>query len=297
MVETAPSAPSAPATEGLFEVFESIDSGALIFAILIFLLAYFLARVLTLLLSKISEMTGWHRIKLKMLIPLLKMGIYGIAAYYILIGVFEISKQEFLILAGLFGAALGLGLKDFFSDIVGGLVITFENPYQVGDKIRMGGYYGEVSDIGFRATTLVTPDDDTVTAPNGLIFTETVASANNGASEMMVVIDLYISGDSEPGPAMRILREAVVSSKYAYISEKCPVTLLHRKFPFYTRLRAKAYVNDLRLEFEFGSDVQTRAWEEFRRNNIKTPEIHLLESSPEEKDFPPSTKKWRKTEF
>ena len=297
MVETAPSAPPAPASEGLFEVFGSIESGALIFAILIFLLAYFLARVLTFLLSKVSEMAGWHRIKLKMLIPLVKLGIYGIAAYYIFIGVFELSKQEFLILGGLFGAVLGLGLKDYFSDIVGGLVITFENPYQVGDKIRMGEYYGEVSDIGFRATTLVTPDDDTVTAPNSLIFTESVASANNGASEMMVVIDLYISGDSELEPAMRILREAVVSSKYVYISEKCPITLLHRKFPFYTRLRAKAYVNDMRLEFEFESEVHTRAWEEFRRNNIKTPEIHLMESSPEEKDFPPSTKKWKRPEF
>ncbi|HII01430.1 TPA: mechanosensitive ion channel [Methanosarcinaceae archaeon] len=297
MVETAPSTPAAPPSEGLFEVLGSIDSGAILSIILIFLLAYFLARVLTLLLSKTSEMAGLHRIKLKILIPLVKVGIYGIAAYYIFIGILELSKQDFLILGGLFGAALGLGLKDFFLDIAGGLVITFENPYQIGDKIRMGEYYGEVSDIGFRATTLVTPDDDTVTAPNSLIFTESVASANNGASEMMVVIDLYISGDSEVGPTMRILREAVVSSKYVYISEKCPVTLLHREFPFYTRLRAKAYVNDLRLEFEFESDVLTRARAEFRRKNIKTPEIHLMESLSQEKGSPSYIEKWRKPEL
>ena len=98
---------------------------------------------------------------------------------------------------------------------------------------------------------------------------------------MMVVIDLYIASESDIETAIRILREAVVSSKYVYISKNSPVTLLHKALPFYTRLRAKAYVNDLRDEFKFESDVHTRTWIEFQKNGIRAPPLHILNIPPE----------------
>jgi small-conductance mechanosensitive channel len=221
-------------------------------------------------------MSRSSRVKVKMIIPAVKFGIYVIALYYILREIVKIFGPELFLLTGLVGAAIGFGIKDLFADFVGGIVITFERPYQVGDKIAIGDYYGEVTNIGLRATTLVTPDDNTVTAPNSLIFNETVASGNNGNPEMMVVIDLYIASESDLKTAMRILRETVVSSKYVYISKASPVILLHKALPFYTRLRAKAYVNDLRDEFEFESDVHTRAWIEFKNKGIKSPQLHIL---------------------
>jgi small-conductance mechanosensitive channel len=270
-------------TEGISDPLQSIDTGVIFLVILIILFSYFLSRLLAILLTKLSKMAGKHRIKVMVLIPIVKLSIYGIAVYYILIKILQFSGQHFLIAGGLFGAALGFGLKDLFSDFVGGIMIILENPFQVGDKIQMGEYYGEVNDIGLRATNLITPDDSFVSIPNGLIFGQSVASANKGASEMMVIIDLYIAGESDAGHAMKILREAVVSSKYVYISENRPVVLLNKAVPFYTRIRAKAYVNDLRDEFKFESDVSTRAWEEFRKNNLKSPELRLLEYSLEMK--------------
>jgi hypothetical protein len=56
--------------------------------------------------------------------------------------------------------------------------------------------------------------------------------------------------------------------------------LLHKSLPFYTRLRAKAYVNDLRDEFDFESDVHTRTWVEFLRNGIRAPHLHVLSIPP-----------------
>ncbi|AAM06765.1 TPA: mechanosensitive ion channel family protein [Methanosarcina acetivorans] len=268
-------------SQQLLETLRSIDTQTVVTMFLILAAAYVLGRVITALISKLSEkMSRKDRIKVKMIIPAVKFGIYVLAFYYILREIFNIFGPELLLLTGLLGAAIGFGVKDLFADIIGGLVITFEKPYQIGDKISIGAYYGEVTDIGLRATKLVTPDDNTVTAPNSLIFNETVASGNYGASEMMVVIDLYIASESNVETAMRILREAVVSSKYVYISGSTPVTLLHKALPFYTRLRAKAYVNDLRDEFKFESDVHTRAWIEFLKNGIRAPQLHILNLPP-----------------
>lgn len=269
--------------EQLLETLRSIETQTLVTMISILLVAYILGKIVTIILLKISEkMSRSGSVKVKMTIPAIKFGIYVIAFYYILSEIFTIFGPELFLLTGLVGAIIGFGLKDVFADFVGGIVVTFERPYQVGDKITLGNYYGEVIDIGLRATKLVTPDDDTVTVPNSLIFNEPVASSNYGDPEMMVVIDLYIASESDVKTAMKILRETVVSSRYVYISKSSPIILLHKSLPFYTRLRAKAYVNDLRDEFEFESDVHTRAWMEFKKKGIRAPQLHVLSIPPVE---------------
>ena len=95
---------------------------------------------------------------------------------------------------------------------------------------------------------------------------------------MMVVIDLFIYPYSDAVLAMKILKESVVTSKYVYISKKRPFTVLLKDYPFYRRLRAKSYVNDLRYEFEFESEVTRRAWREFSRNGIEAPNVNILEA-------------------
>ncbi len=248
-------------------------------AISVIIIAYLLTWVITFVLTRFSEKMGIYRITIKMLIPLLKFSIYGIALYYILRNIFTLSSAQSLAISGLFGAAIGFGLKDLFADITGGIIITLEKPYQVGDKITMGEYYGEVVDIGLRATKFVTPGDTLVSAPNYMVFTQAVASANAGNTEMMVVIDLFIDSDSDAARAIKILREAVVTSKYVYVSRKRPVTILLKDFPFYRRIRSKAYVNDLRYEFEFESDVTERAWDKFTRKGIEAPKVNVLSES------------------
>ncbi len=255
-----------------------IDTGTMISSILVIVIAYLLIRILTFILVLISERSGQYRITVKMVIPLLKFSIYGIATYYILANILKWESSQLIIFGGLLGAAIGFGLKDLFADVIGGIVITLEKTFQVGDKIKMGDYYGEVIDVGIRATKLVTPDDNLVSAPNYLIFTQAVASANAGAPEMMVVIDLFIDPDSDAVLAMKILKESVVTSKYVYISKKRPFTVLLKDYPFYRRFRSKAYVNDLRYEFEFESEVTRRAWIEFSKNGIKAPNVNILEA-------------------
>jgi moderate conductance mechanosensitive channel len=43
--------------------------------------------------------------------------------------------------------------------------------------------------------------------------------------------------------------------------------------PLYRKIVAKAYVNDLRYEFSFKSDITRRAWEAFQKAGIEPPDI------------------------
>ena len=55
---------------------------------------------------------------------------------------------------GLLSFAISLGAKDLIADIIAGLSIVFEGTYQVGDIIDVGGYRGEVLEIGVRTTKI-----------------------------------------------------------------------------------------------------------------------------------------------
>lgn len=255
---------------------ENVDTQSILASFIILLLAIVLAKIVAFFLTKLSEKSWKYRLHLKTVIPLFKVIIYLGAIYYILASVFAFSLNQLLLLSGLIGAAVGFGLRNLFEDLAAGVIIIIEKTYQVGDRIEIGNYYGEVKDIGLRATCLVTPNDDLVSAPNNLIFTECVSSGNSGSSEMMVSLDIYVDNISDIDLAMNILREAVITSKFVYISPTRPVTILLNDHPFYKSLKAKAYVNDLRDEFVFRSDITQRTWNEFYKRGIMPPQVNIM---------------------
>jgi Small-conductance mechanosensitive channel len=262
--------------EEFVTTFGQIDARTIFVSFVIIALTVILTKIVAFLLTKLSEMSWKYRLHLKTIIPLSKVLIYSISVYYILASVFALSLNQLVLLSGLIGAAIGFGLRNLFEDIAAGVIIVMEKTYQVGDRIEMGKYYGEVKDIGLRATRFITPNDDLVSAPNNLIFTECVASGNSGNSEMMASLDIYIENDSEIDLAMKILREAVVTSRFVYISPTRPVTILLNDYPFYKGLKARSYVNDLRDEFVFRSDITRRTWNEFYKRGIKPPKVHIM---------------------
>ena len=62
------------------------------------------------------------------------------------------SKDAFLAALGSAALAIGLGVQDLIKNLIGGLVIVADRPYQTGDLVRMGDAIGEVAGIGLRST-------------------------------------------------------------------------------------------------------------------------------------------------
>ena len=87
------------AREQLLETIRSIETQTLINMILIFFAAYVLGRIVTSILLKASErMSRSGRVKVKMIIPAVKFGIYVIALYYFLTQIFKIFGPELFLL-------------------------------------------------------------------------------------------------------------------------------------------------------------------------------------------------------
>ena len=71
-------------------------------------------------------------------------------------------------------------------------MIIFDRPFQIGDRVKFGGEYGDILSIGLRSVKLRTLDDSTVTIPNNLFLSEVASSSNSGELDMQTVVDFYI---------------------------------------------------------------------------------------------------------
>jgi len=243
--------------------------GRLFFAILVVAVAFFVVRALVWLLETLAERSAARRLFYKKLVPIGRLTLWGLTAYVILANILQLDRNGLLAAATAVGVAIGFASQDILKNIFGGIIIIFDQPFQVGDKVNIGGTYGEVATIGLRSTRIVTPDDNLVTVPNAQVVDSQVFNSNAGELNCQVVIDLYLPGWVDMSGAKAIAYEAAASSKYVYLEKPIIVNVSDVfKETFLTRLRVKAYVLDTRYEFAFASSVTETAKAEFLRKGF-----------------------------
>lgn len=73
------------------------------------------------------------------------------------------------ILAGLGvgGLAIALAAQETIKNFFGSLVIFADKPFELGERIVVGGHDGTIEEVGFRSTRIRTLDGHLVTVPNG----------------------------------------------------------------------------------------------------------------------------------
>ena len=137
----------------------------------------------------LSRQAPRARFFFKMLTPVLRFGLW-LAASITVVAIFAPTWQTLFAVLASVGIALGLGAQDLVKNIIGGLVILTDRPYQLGDRVKIGDAYGEIDHIGLRSTKLTTPDDTRVTIPNADILSGKAWNANSGVPDCQVVTDL-----------------------------------------------------------------------------------------------------------
>lgn len=242
-----------------------------------------LIRFIVWLLDTLAERNTSRRLFYKRLVPIVRIILWVFAAYLIVSVIFRVDAQGIFAAAAAIGVAVGFAAQDLLKNLFGGIILVFDQPFQVGDKVSVGGTYGEVVSIGLRSTRIVTADDNLVSVPNAQVVDQQVANANAGELNCQVVTDLFLPGWVDESEAKQIAFDAAASSKYVYL--KKPIVVLVSdvfKETFLTRVRVKAYVLDPRFEFLLQSDITERARAGFRESGLLRPDhmrVGLVERS------------------
>lgn len=252
-------------------------------SLVVLVVFHFLIRALIWILETLAERSVRRRLTFKWLIPITRMLLWGVAGYLIVRTIFRVDAQGLLAASAALGVALGFAAQDLLKNVFGGLIVVFDQPFQVGDKISVGGTYGEVVSIGLRSTRIVTADDNLVTVPNSQVVQEQVANANAGKLNCQVVTDLYLPGRVDEKRAKDIAFDAAVTSQYVFLERPIEVFVTDQfRTTFVTHLRVRAYVLDPRFEFLLRSDITERAREGFRAEGLAATRDWYAPADPED---------------
>lgn len=176
------------------------------------------------------------------------------------------------VLAGVVGIGIGFGLQNIASNFISGLIILFERPIRVGDRIVVGGVEGDVTSINARSTTVLTNDNISIIVPNSQFITENVVNwsyANHTVrikipvsvaygSDVKLVTDLLLQVAREnedvlekPEPAVRFIEFG--DNGLLFELRAWTTTLVHRRGKFISDINYA--VHDIftknKIEFPF----------------------------------------------
>lgn len=240
----------------------------ILLAVLIVVITYVTATTATFILERLSDRFPARRFFFKRLQPIPQIGGYAVAAFFI-VQILSPGRDALIAMLASMGLAIGLAAQDLLKDIIGGIVALFDSSFQVGDRIRVGNFYGEVTKIGLRSTKVVTPDDSQVTIPNSQLLTAGVSNTNAGAVDCLVTAHIYLPPHVDLTTIETIAREAVLTSKAVYLDK--PITILLNEELIETRLthlEIRAYTFDTRYEEMFAADLTRRIKKAFYGSDL-----------------------------
>jgi potassium-dependent mechanosensitive channel len=113
-----------------------------------------------------------------------------------------------MILGGL-AVGMGFGLRDFASNIVGGLMLLIERPVREGDLITLGEYEGRVAHIGIRSMRISSWDHKDVLIPNAETFNKPVTNWTHQNGVVRTVLPIKVSRSDDPNLVQQLILDVL----------------------------------------------------------------------------------------
>jgi small-conductance mechanosensitive channel len=112
------------------------------------------------------------------------------------------------ILAGAIGIGVGFGLQNIANNFISGLIILFEKPIKLGDRIEVADVEGDVVRIGARSTTVLTNDNIAIIVPNSRFISENVINWSYNDEKVRFRIPVGVAYASDVQLVEKLMVEA-----------------------------------------------------------------------------------------
>lgn len=135
-----------------------------------------------------------------------------------------IDLSTLTVIAGALSVGIGFGLQTITNNLISGVIILFERPIKVGDRIEIGAVDGDVVDISIRATTVRTSDNIAIIVPNSQFISSTVINWSHTDRLVRFQIPVGVSRDADP-EAVRAVLLGVAAAHPGVLADPAPVVL------------------------------------------------------------------------
>lgn len=264
----------------------SFSVGSIIYLLIaitaLFILTGFLRRVLV---SKV--LTRFHMdIGVRESIGTIVRYVLVVIGLIIIVQSTGIDLSALGILLGALGVGIGFGLQNITNNFISGVIILFERPIKVGDRIELGGMgtathtvHGMVQKISPRATTILTNDNVAIIVPNSEFISGRVINWSHNDTKVRFRVSVDVAYGSDVPLVKKLLME--VADEDTNVMKRPAANVRLDKFgdngiTFTLLVWTSTLIHRRGL---FMSNLNYRIEEKFRQNDIVIPfpqrDLHL----------------------
>ncbi|MBI1271876.1 mechanosensitive ion channel [bacterium] len=181
-------------------------------SVLGYVLIYFTGKLQRWMAEKLNKRPSLDYGTAQSITSILRYALIGIG-FVIILQAAGIDLSTVTVMAGALGIGVGLGLQNIVSNLVSGLVVMFERPVKVGDRIEVGGVLGDVVKLSLRAATIRTNDNIEIIVPNNEFINGNVTNWSHSSRDVRLNIPVGVSYSSDPETVRECLLAAAEDCK------------------------------------------------------------------------------------
>jgi small-conductance mechanosensitive channel len=206
---------------------------------------------------------------------------------FVALGIFGLGLDNLVLSVGVFSAVVGIILAPIIGNVLSGVFILNEQPYEIGDMIEIEDIdtQGFVEDITLLYTKVFTLDNTFLVMPNGAMRDRDVINYSAEDTRIRLTLDVGVTYESDIAEARKQL-EAAAREVDEVIEGGPNIRIGSARYPAAPRCYIRAFGDSevaLRLRYwasepykpgTVRSKVLTNTWGRFERADIEIPYPH-----------------------
>ncbi|MBW1616252.1 MAG: mechanosensitive ion channel [Deltaproteobacteria bacterium] len=197
-----------------------------------------------------------------------------------------VSITGIAIMFGFLSVGIGFGLRNITSNFISGIIMLFERPIKVGDRVTVEGFEGIVTDIKIRATTVQTLGERTIIIPNSYFIESHVLNWSHLDKRVRVDIMVGVSYSADVDLVEKTLMEIAYKNQYI-LNVPAPRVLFLNLGDSSLDFKLYAWVSEHTVYYSALSSLHFEIIKKFRELDIEIPfpqrDLHLRSSFESQK--------------
>jgi small-conductance mechanosensitive channel len=194
-----------------------------------------------------------------------------------------IDLSALAVIFGLLSVGIGFGLQNVTANFVAGLVLLFERPLRVGDRVTVGDVEGDIEEISIRATKITTLNNITIIVPNSAFTSSNIINWSYGDPRIRLDIDVGVSYGSDLELVLKSLKEVALENEQV-LKDPEPDVLLRGFGDSSWNMRLRLWIDNPQGHHQIRSDINCAIVKKFREKGIEIPfpqrDLHVRSPLP-----------------
>jgi CRP-like cAMP-binding protein len=180
-------------------------------------------------------------------------------------------------------AVIGLALQDLLKNVIAGIALQTERPFEIGHWVEINRQIGRVVEMSWRATRVITVDGNYIIFPNANLAQAELINYTIGSPIQAMHVQIGLGYSHPPNLVKRVLTEAALASPDV-CREPAPSIKLIQYGDYSVTYDVKFWLYNYDKYPEKRDAVMTSAWYHLHRAGLKLPfpirEVYMHQVDP-----------------